>query len=250
MTSSSDSLRQRLRQMLAPLRATPLHPQWLLSRFRRHRTAWVLARASGHVLDVGCADRAWQALLVHAERYTGLDHPATATALYGTRPDVYGNACQLPLADASVDTVLLLDVLEHLAQPELALAEACRVLRPGGHVVLTLPFVYPMHDQPFDYQRLTEHGLRFRLQQAGFSRIILEESGGAIEAAALQMALALAQGVIEACTRPSWRLLLVPLAVLLLPLINLLGALLGALWPVSHFAPGTYHVQACKADTP
>lgn len=241
------SLRRRLRRILAPLVATPLHPQWAVARQHRGRTAWVAARARGDVLDVGCAGAAIRTALAHCDRYCGLDYPTTASGLYGTRPELYGDARKLPFADASFDTVLLLDVLEHIAEPEAALAEARRVLRADGGLLVTIPFAYPMHDQPHDYQRLTEHGLRDRLRRAGFREVAIDEAGSAAEAAAASLCMALAQGGIDALAARGWRRLWLPLLPPLVLLANLVGWLAQRVLPTRHLMPGGYYVQARDA---
>lgn len=68
------------------------------------------------------------------------------------------DACALPLATASVDVVLALEVLEHIERPEQLVAEASRVLRPGGHLILTVPFMFGVHDF-MDYHRFTPLGM-------------------------------------------------------------------------------------------
>lgn len=229
---------------MAPLSMTPFHPQWLVTRQHAGRTAWVAAKARGEVLDVGCAEGLIRGALRSSTRYVGLDYLTTASALYRTRPDVYGDACRLPFADASFDSVLLLDVLEHVANPESALAEARRVLRPDGRLVLTIPFAYPLHDQPHDFQRLTEHGLRDRLQRAGLPRAEVKEVGTASEAAAASLCMALAQGAIDALAARSWRTLLLPALPPVMLLVNLLGLAGAALIPAVRLMPGAYYVEA------
>lgn len=246
MTKNSDNLRRCLRRWLQPLGATPLHPQWLVSRLAKKRAIWVAARATGRVLDVGCADRSIRFTLLKANSYIGLDYPATASGLYGTKPDVYGDASRLPFGDGAFDAVLFLDVLEHVAEPELALSEALRVLHSGGCLLLAIPFAYPLHDQPHDYQRFTEHGLAWRLGRSGFTRVTIQEEGGGIEAAAIGMVLSLSQGSIEAISARSWRMMFVPLALLLLPLINILAWLFSYLLPAPRLLPSAYYVQAYR----
>lgn len=210
----------RLRRWLKSLRRTPLHPQWLLGG-NTHTIDWVRSHASGRVLDIGCADRWIEPHLPEGCNYIGLDYLATGGLMYGARPDVFADASQLPLPDASIDTVLLLEVLEHLRHPAQALSEIARVLRPGGQLLLTMPFLYPIHDAPHDYQRLTRHGLVRDAEATGFH--VDEVSGrlGSINAAGLIACLSLAGTATEALRRRSPGMVLVPLMLLLVPIINL-----------------------------
>jgi SAM-dependent methyltransferase len=244
MVKDSDRLRRKLRDWLQPLRTIPLHPQWLASRIGRGRTAWVAQRASGDVLDVGCAGCVIQAALYKAKKYIGLDYPATASGLYGTSPDVFGNASRLPFPDACFDTILMLDVLEHVTEPHAAMREASRVLRSGGRLLLTIPFAYPLHDQPYDYQRFTKHGLMHGLQEAGLTPTTIHEVADGIEATASCLALALSQGAIDAIADRGWRMLLAPMILLVIPLINIVGWAMSALLPARQLIPAGYYVQA------
>jgi SAM-dependent methyltransferase len=235
--------RRALRRWLHFAVNTPLHPKWLVVRHRAERIRWVASRAGGLVLDVGCAGSALRPML-RCERYVGLDHPETAVGLYRTRPDAFADASHLPIVDASVDTVLLVDVLEHVLEPDTALAEAARVIKPGGKVLITMPFSYPMHDQPHDFQRWTVHGWKHRLRRAGLKAVVIEENGSAAEAAAANLCMALAQGGLEALARRSWRAIAM---VLLPPLVlasNLCGLLAGWLLPARDFMPAGYLVEA------
>jgi len=76
---------------------------------------------------------------------------------------VVADAMQLPLADATVDSVVLQAVLEHVPEPERVIAEATRVLKPGGFIYVEVPFLQGFHADPHDYQRYTLEGLRRRL---------------------------------------------------------------------------------------
>jgi SAM-dependent methyltransferase len=90
----------------------------------------------------------------------------------------------LPFPDASFDTALLSDVVEHLPRPGATMAEVARVLRPGGCVILNTPFLYPLHEEPWDYQRLTRHGLTRLVGDAGLEPEILVETGGGLDTVA------------------------------------------------------------------
>jgi len=74
--------------------------------------------------------------------------------------DVVADAHNLPFRDGEFEVILCSEVLEHLHTPEVAIAEMYRVLAPGGSLILTTRFMFPMHDVPHDYFRFTETGMR------------------------------------------------------------------------------------------
>lgn len=76
------------------------------------------------------------------------------------KPDTVGDAHALPFENGSFNFILCTEVLEHLHSPWVAIAEMKRVLRPGGTLILTTRFVYPVHDAPHDYYRYTKYGLK------------------------------------------------------------------------------------------
>jgi len=84
-------------------------------------------------------------------------------------PDLIADLNQrFPMDAAIADTVLAISILEHLREPGLFLEEAYRILRPGGYLVLQVPFQWPVHEEPFDYFRFTSFGLDHLARKAGF----------------------------------------------------------------------------------
>jgi SAM-dependent methyltransferase len=240
----------RFRRLFIGARRWPIHPQWLLStKEEASQLAKTLALFGGTVLDIGCADRHLSRILPDTCRYVGLDYPGTAVAMYGTRPDVFADAAHLPFSDASVDAVILKDVLEHVRNPEIALAEIARVIRPAGQLMLWVPFLYPIHDAPHDYQRFTEHGLRTYLAGHGFEVRSLEPVLHNVETAALMVCLALADTGELILTRK--RFLLFPILPILgcLVLIANLGGRCLAWLPSTRFMPAFYRLVAIRAVT-
>ncbi len=75
------------------------------------------------------------------------------------KPDIVADAEHLPFKDGEFSRILCTEVLEHVRNPRAAIAEMYRVLAPGGTLILTTRFVYPLHDTPHDYWRFTRYGM-------------------------------------------------------------------------------------------
>ena len=152
----------------------------------------------------------------------------------------------MPFRDESFDTVLLLEVLEHVAEPERVLAEIQRVLRIGGVLLLSMPFLYPLHDSPHDYQRYTAPGLMHAVKRAGMHCSEPVPRNPGIHNVALLAAIACADGVLSATRERRWRLVFAPLLILCIPVCNCLGWLLGWLSGTGMFAAG-HSIEARKS---
>jgi SAM-dependent methyltransferase len=232
---------------MRPLRRTPLHPQWFVLRAEAALRDWLRSTSRGRVLDVGSADGHMRDWLLDCD-YIALDYPGTAKALYGTRPHVFADGAALPFSDASFDTVLLLEVLEHMRDARAALGEIARVLKPGGQLLLSVPFLYPLHDAPHDYRRYTSCGLVAALQRAGLSPSAPRPLNGGFEAAALLVAIACAEAVLGAWQRRSWGILLSPVLIAAIPLINLAGWLCVRLFGAGTMLASGHAINARKSD--
>jgi SAM-dependent methyltransferase len=128
------------------------------------------------VLDAGAGAAPYRPLFAHCE-YVTQDWPGTVHE--GARgADVIADLHDLPVEDAVFDAVLCTEVLEHVAEPARVLDELARVLRPGGSVLITVPFVGGLHEEPHDHYRYTSHGLRGLLGRAGFTGIDVEPLTG------------------------------------------------------------------------
>lgn len=135
----------------------------------------IAAQVEGTVLDVGCGDQPHRAALeVASTRYVGLDLVPTRYQ----RPDVVYDGRSIPVGTGRVDAALATEVLEHVADPSPLLREIYRVLRPGGRLHLTVPFLWPLHDVPDDMYRYTPFALERVLHEAGFVDVDLEAMGG------------------------------------------------------------------------
>jgi len=132
----------------------------------------------GRLLDVGCGHRPYRSLLLsppsQATDYVGMDLPDN---IYRP-PDLSWDGRRIPLEDATVDSAVLTEVLEHCPNPDWVLRETARVLKPGGFMFLTVPFIWPIHTVPNDEFRYTPFALRRLLEQAGFQNPVIEATGG------------------------------------------------------------------------
>ena len=82
------------------------------------------------------------------------------------------------LEDSSFDTIVLTDVLEHIAEPARLISEISRLLGPGAKLIAGVPFFYWLHEEPFDFYRYTEHALRRFCKGSGLNVVSLEPYGG------------------------------------------------------------------------
>lgn len=138
-----------------------------------------LPEFKGTVLDVGCGRMPYRSILLdrpsRATRYVGLD---LESMLYNNKPDLTWDGVSIPLPDAEVECALATEVLEHCPDPMLVLREINRVLKPGGFLLLTVPFLWPLHDVPHDEFRYTPFSMERFLKETGFSEIAVQTSGG------------------------------------------------------------------------
>lgn len=132
-----------------------------------------LARRS-RVLDLG-GHRVGKRGEFDIERYDLEVVYANLTA--DKKPHIQADAALLPLATGSFDVVVCAELLEHVPDPRRVVAEAARVIRPGGKLVLTAPFLYPIHADPFDYGRYTRTFWLQLLAETGFTQIEITAQG-------------------------------------------------------------------------
>lgn len=122
------------------------------------------------LLDFGCADRPYRGFFGPDVEVVSADLPGNHLA------DVHiASDGTVPVPDGSFDAVLSTQVLEHVEDPALYLAECARVLRPGGRLLLATHGIFYFHPDPVDYWRWTCEGLRRIVGDAGF--VVVEFEG-------------------------------------------------------------------------
>lgn len=179
---------------------------------------------TGRTLDVGCGQKPYRHLFPSSE-YIGLELDTEANRR-GKRADVFYDGKTIPFPDGHFDSVISSQVFEHVFEPSRFLAEIFRVLKPGGCFVLTVPFVWDEHEQPYDFGRYSTFGLRHMLEGAGFKVEVLRKS---MTDGRLLFQLANAMLFKRFASPNRWR----TAAAILLTMapLNVLGLTLGRLFP-------------------
>lgn len=131
--------------------------------------------AGGRVLDYGCAESPYRHFFPPDTAFVAADLPGNPYATLQLNPDT-----TVPVGGGTFDAVMSTQVLEHVADPALHLAECFRVLRPGGRMLLSTHGMFIYHPDPVDYWRWTCAGLRHAVEEAGFTVVRFEGMIGLI----------------------------------------------------------------------
>ncbi len=131
-----------------------------------------LPQFHGRVLDIGAERQPFRPYLPAETAYIALDVVPTSGL------HVVSSALALPFGDGIFDGVICTEVLEHVPEPELALREIFRVLRPGGLAYITVPMTWGLHYVPHDYYRFTRYGIVHLLDKAGLEVVQVVQIGG------------------------------------------------------------------------
>ena len=129
------------------------------------------------VLDAG-AGEARHKINFKQARYIALDAGYGDSSWNYSKLDIRGDLEKIPLLGASVDCVLCMVVLEHTRNPREVLLEFARVLKPGGLLVMVVPFLWEEHQAPHDYFRFTRYGVRLLFESSPFRLDLLSPIGG------------------------------------------------------------------------
>jgi len=130
--------------------------------------------AKGDVFDIGCGNKPYESLFRNKGKYTGCDIVQSSE----NKVDIICTVDNIPLDANQFDTVISTQVLEHVVDHDKMLAEAYRLLKWGGKIILTAPMVWEHHEVPHDFFRFTRFGLIHIFEKAGFRIIQVKANGG------------------------------------------------------------------------
>lgn len=141
----------------------------------RDLTSAISKYATGALLDVGCGNKPYESIFEKKlVSYIGCDVVQSDL----NKVDVICEATQLSFEDSKFDTVFSTQVIEHVADPFKMSAEMHRVLKPGGYLIVSAPFSWELHEEPYDFFRYSKYGLKTMFEKAGFEVVEIKPNGG------------------------------------------------------------------------
>jgi SAM-dependent methyltransferase len=141
------------------------------------RTAQDMPR-DARILDAGAGECAYAPAFGHC-RYIACDRAVGDTRWDYGQLDVVADLASLPFREGVFDAVLCTQTLEHMAQPAAVLQDTAAVLKPGGRLYLSVPFLGdPIHQEPYDFFRYTSYGLRHLIEKADLTPVSVSPMGG------------------------------------------------------------------------
>jgi SAM-dependent methyltransferase len=183
------------------------------------------AELQGRLLDIGCGNKPYRDLFNVVE-YIGIDIENEAHDHTNDKVDFIFDGKKIPFNDQSFDSIFSSEVFEHVFHLEELIQESHRVLKGGGKLLITLPFVWIEHEKPNDFARYTTFGIINLLERNGFTIERSEKSSTYFEAIFQMIAAYIYQTIIPKNSILNW-----PLAVLLISPINMLGIVLSFILP-------------------
>ena len=140
-----------------------------------------LPKFKGSLLDIGCGKMPYKNYILKnstVDAYVGLDIENALAYDKDIKPDYTWDGKDMPFENNSFDCAFATEVLEHCPEPEIVLKEVFRVLKPNGIFFFTVPFLWNLHEVPYDEYRYTPFSLQRHLKNAGFNEIIIKATGG------------------------------------------------------------------------
>ena len=139
----------------------------------------LITNLNGKLLDVGCGTKPYENIC-NVDEYIGLEIDDEGNRQHN-HADVFYDGKTIPFEDKSFDSILSNQVFEHVFNPNQFLKEINRVTKVGGKFLITVPFVWDEHEQPYDYARYSSFGLKHILAENGFEIIEHRKSNNGIE---------------------------------------------------------------------
>ncbi len=132
-------------------------------------------------MDFGCGSKPYTSVFNYDE-YIGVDYETeVSNSNERLAADVFYDGKTIPFKDNEFDSAFSSEVLEHVFNPDEIIPEIYRVLKPGGHLLLTCPFFWPEHEQPYDFARYSSFAIQNLMERHGFEVVEYDKTGSFFE---------------------------------------------------------------------
>lgn len=198
-----------------------INPSYFIRRDLFNNISILALKIQGSILDFGCGRKPYQNLFTNSFSYIGLDLDHTDRLKNNVFADLFYDGVTIPIEDYTIDNIFSSETFELLPDPNQILCEFNRILKPGGKLLITVPFVWEEHWRPYDNVRYTEIGIKNLLQNNGFE-ILESRKSTSYFASVLQLFITYLWRVVF----PNNKLLKGLFTILLISPFNLLGIII------------------------
>lgn len=156
-----------------------INPFYFARKGLHEHVSQLILNLHGKLLDIGCGTKPYESLC-KVDEYIGLEIDDGGNR-NNKHADVFYDGKTIPFDDKTFDSLLSNQVFEHVFNPNEFLKEVNRVTKMGGVFLMSVPFVWDEHEQPYDYARYSSFGLNHILKENGFEVIEHRKSNNGIE---------------------------------------------------------------------
>lgn len=200
-----------IKERYCPTFLSILTNDYYIVRARLYTGIWSNRRyMSGVLLDFGCGMKPYRHVF-EVDEYIGLDIAASGHIHTHDDIDCFYDGKAIPFGSCSFDSVFSSEVFEHVFNLDTILSEIHRVMKPGAHLLFTIPFAWCEHEMPYDFARYTSSGIKSKLEAQGFVVLDIQKSSTFVEAVFQNLASYVSNRLRR--FSPLVRLLLTPLLV-------------------------------------
>ena len=129
----------------------------------------------GKLLDIGCGNKPYEKIFEGLiDEYIGCDIIQSNLK----KVDILCAANKIPLESNRFDTIFSTQTIEHVEEYQGLVGESFRLLKSGGYFILSGPFNWQLHEEPYDFFRFTKHGFKYIIEKEGFELVEISENGG------------------------------------------------------------------------
>jgi SAM-dependent methyltransferase len=192
-------------------------------------------------MDFGCGSKPYEKSFSDSKNYIGLDYANDDVPRHFRKADYFYDGVHIPFPNSEFDMVVSFEVFEHVQNLDEVLREIYRTIKPRGYLCATTPFLFPMHENPHDYQRFTKWKWKNLLESLDFEVLEINEKPSSF-ASLVQLNLIYIFSILNPKNNIFVELLLCPVTFSM----NLIGLIAESLDRAENYFPLTLEIIARK----